>query len=161
MWTTTPDVTDQQKETARVILGAMGKEFYARDEGWLDMATAVSGSGPAYLFYYIEAMTDAAVKIGLPRDTAKQMVLGTVLGSAHLLAQSGKEPAELRKMVTSPGGTTAEAIQTFEKKTFPMSSIKLSKPLTKNPRNWARGKQFVVLGIRGTRKTSLRFNNIL
>jgi len=54
--TTTPDVTDQQKETARVILGAMGKEFYARDEGWLDMATAVSGSGPAYLFYYIEAM---------------------------------------------------------------------------------------------------------
>ena len=118
MWTTTPDVTDEQKETARAILGAMGKEFYARDEGWLDMATAVSGSGPAYLFYYIEAMTDAAVKIGLPRDTAKQMVLGTVVGSTHLLAQSGKEPAELRKMVTSPGGTTAEAIQTFEKEDF-------------------------------------------
>jgi pyrroline-5-carboxylate reductase len=119
MWTATPEVTDQQKETARIILGAMGKEFYARDEGWLDMATAVSGSGPAYLFYYIEAMTDAAVKIGLPRDTAKQMVIGTVLGSGHLLAQSGKEPAELRKMVTSPGGTTAEAIQTFEKEDFP------------------------------------------
>jgi pyrroline-5-carboxylate reductase len=119
VWTTTPEVTDQQKETARVILGAMGKEFYARDEGWLDMATAVSGSGPAYLFYYIEAMTDAAVKIGLPRDMAKQMVIGTVLGSGHLLAQSGKEPAELRKMVTSPGGTTAEAIQTFEKEDFP------------------------------------------
>ena len=118
VWTTTPEVTDPQKETARAILGAMGKEFYGRDEDWLDMATAVSGSGPAYLFYFIEAMTDAAIKIGLPRDTAKQMVMGTVLGSAHLLAQSGKEPAELRKMVTSPGGTTAEAIQTFEKGGF-------------------------------------------
>jgi len=127
MWTTTPDVTDQQKETARVILGAMGKEFYARDEGWLDMATAVSGSGPAYLFYYIEAMTDAAVKIGLPRDTAKQMVLGTVLGSAHLLAQSGKEPAELRKMVTSPAVPLPRRFRRLKKKTFPMSSIKAVK----------------------------------
>jgi pyrroline-5-carboxylate reductase len=127
MWTPTLDVTDAQKETSRAILGAMGKEFYARDEDWLDMATAVSGSGPAYLFYYIEAMTDAAVKIGLPRDTAKQMVLGTVLGSAHLLAQSGKEPAELRKMVTSPGGTTAEAIQTFEKEDFPETIYKAVK----------------------------------
>jgi pyrroline-5-carboxylate reductase len=63
-------------------------------------------------------MTDAAIKIGLPREMVKEMVLGTVLGSSHLIAQSGKEPAELRKMVTSPGGTTAEAIQTFEKGNF-------------------------------------------
>jgi pyrroline-5-carboxylate reductase len=118
VWTATKDVTDEQKITAAAILGAMGKEFYVNDEGMLDMATAVSGSGPAYLFYYVEAMTDAAVKIGLPRDMAKQMVMSTVLGSAHLLAQSGKEPAELRKMVTSPGGTTAEAIAAFEKGNF-------------------------------------------
>jgi len=63
-------------------------------------------------------MTDAAVKIGLPRETAKQMVMGTLLGSSHLAAQSDKEPAELRRMVTSPGGTTAEAIATFEKGGF-------------------------------------------
>jgi pyrroline-5-carboxylate reductase len=118
VWTTSKDVTDEQKKTAASILGALGKEFYVTDEGMLDMTTAVSGSGPAYLFYYLESMTDAAVKIGLPREMAKEMVLGTVLGAVHLLAQSGKEPAELRKMVTSPGGTTAEAIQTFEKGGF-------------------------------------------
>jgi pyrroline-5-carboxylate reductase len=118
MWTTTLEVTEAQKKTAGIILGAMGKEFYASDEGMLDMATAVSGSGPAYVFLYIEAMTDAAVKIGLPRETAKQMVMGTLLGSSHLAAQSDKEPAELRRMVTSPGGTTAEAIATFEKGGF-------------------------------------------
>lgn len=118
VWTTTEEVTEQQKKTAGIILGAMGKEFYVSDEGWLDMATAVSGSGPAYIFLFIEAMTDAAVKIGLPRDMAKQMVMGTLLGAGHLAAQSDKEPAELRRLVTSPGGTTAEAITTFEKGGF-------------------------------------------
>jgi pyrroline-5-carboxylate reductase len=118
MWTNTPEVSEAQKKTAASILGAMGKEFYAVNEGMLDMATAVSGSGPAYVFLYIEAMTEAAVKIGLPRNEAKQMVMGTLLGSAHLAAQSDKEPAELRRMVTSPGGTTAEAIATFEKGNF-------------------------------------------
>jgi pyrroline-5-carboxylate reductase len=118
VWTTTKEVTEQQKKTAGIILGTMGKEFYVHDEGWLDMATAVSGSGPAYIFLFIEAMTDAAVKIGLPRDMAKQMVMGTLLGAGHLAAQSDKEPAELRRMVTSPGGTTAEAIATFEKGGF-------------------------------------------
>jgi pyrroline-5-carboxylate reductase len=118
MWTTTKEVSEQQKKTAGMILGAMGKEFYVADEGMLDMATAVSGSGPAYLFYFIEAMTDAAVKIGLPRETAREMVIGTILGAGHLVVQSGKEPAELRRMVTSPGGTTAEAIATFEKGGF-------------------------------------------
>ena len=118
VWTATKEVTSQQKKTAGIILGAMGKEFYVGDEGWLDIATAVSGSGPAYLFYFIEAMIDAAVKIGLPPDMAKEMVIGTVLGAGHLVAQSGKEPTELRRMVTSPGGTTAEAIATFEKGGF-------------------------------------------
>ena len=97
----------------------MGKEFYVSDEGWLDIATAVSGSGPAYIFLFIEAMTDAAVKIGLPRDMAKQMVMGTLLGAGHLAAQSDKEPAELRRMVTSPGGTTAEAIALLKKAASP------------------------------------------
>ena len=118
VWTATTSVTDSQKKIVSDILGAMGKEFYASDEGLLDMATAVSGSGPAYLFYFVESMIDAAVKIGLPREMAKEMVIGTVLGAGHLIEQSGKEPAELRRMVTSPGGTTAEALRKFEENSF-------------------------------------------
>jgi pyrroline-5-carboxylate reductase len=118
VWTATTSVSDKQKKTVGDILEAMGKEFYASEESVLDMATAVSGSGPAYLFYFVEAMIDAAVKIGLPRDMAKEMVIGTVLGAGHLIEQSGKEPSELRRMVTSPGGTTAEAIHKFEESGF-------------------------------------------
>ena len=78
------------------------------------MATAVSGSGPAYVFLVIEALIDAAVLIGLPRDIAEGMVLQTVLGSARLAQESGQHPAQLRDMVTSPGGTTAEGILQLE-----------------------------------------------
>jgi pyrroline-5-carboxylate reductase len=118
VWTATKEVTEQQKKTAGAILGAMGKEFFVSDEGVIDMATAVSGSGPAYLFYFVESMIDAAVKIGLPREMAKEMVIGTVLGAGHLVVQSGKEPSDLRRSVTSPGGTTAEAIRKFEESGF-------------------------------------------
>ena len=117
-WTATKEATEQQKKTAGAILGAMGKEFYVSDEDVIDMATAVSGSGPAYLFLFVESMVDAAVKIGLPREMAKEMVVGTVLGSGHLITHSGKEPADLRRSVTSPGGTTAEAIRKFEEGGF-------------------------------------------
>jgi pyrroline-5-carboxylate reductase len=118
VWTATKKVNDSQKKIASNILGAMGKEFYVEDERFIDMATAISGSGPAYLFYFIEAMIDAATKIGLPREMAKEMVIGTVIGAGDLVEQSGKEPAELRRMVTSPGGTTAEAIRKFEEGGF-------------------------------------------
>jgi pyrroline-5-carboxylate reductase len=118
VWTATAEVTGQQKKSAGDILGAMGKQIYVDDEKYLDMATAVSGSGPAYLFFFAEAMIEAAVEIGLPRESAETMVLQTILGSAHLLEKSGKTPAELRRMVTSPGGTTAEAIARFEQGGF-------------------------------------------
>ena len=118
IWTATDGVAEHQKKWAGSILGAMGREIYVDDEQLIDMATAVSGSGPAYLFFFIEALTDAAVHIGLPTDVAKELVLETILGSAHLLRQSGKEPAELRRMVTSPGGTTAEALLQLEKGDF-------------------------------------------
>jgi pyrroline-5-carboxylate reductase len=118
VWTATANVTNNQKKIVSAILGAMGKEFYVSDESFLDMATAISGSGPAYLFYFVESMIDAAVKIGLPNDMAKEMVIGTVLGAGQLIEQSGKEPSELRHMVTSPGGTTAEAIRKFEEGGF-------------------------------------------
>ena len=117
-WTVTPEATEQQKGWARAILGALGKEIYFEDEKYLDMATAVSGSGPAYVFFFAEAMAAAAVQIGLTPGVAEQMVLQTLVGSVHLLQKSDKTPAELRRMVTSPGGTTAEAIAQFEKGDF-------------------------------------------
>ena len=114
VWTATREVTTTQKKQAALILGAMGRQFYVEDERFLDMATAVSGSGPAYLFYFVESFIEAAVAIGWDRSMAKELVLNTVLGAAQLLKQSNREPADLRRMVTSPGGTTAEAVRVFD-----------------------------------------------
>jgi len=118
VWTASAEVTGQQKEWAGAILGTMGKEIYVDDEKYIDMATAISGSGPAYFFLMVESLVDAAVHIGLSRDIAQELVLQTMLGSGHFIQKSGKTPAELRKMVTSPGGTTAEALLQFEKGEF-------------------------------------------
>lgn len=114
VWTASDEVSQGQKEMARSILGALGKEIYVSDEKYIDIATAVSGSGPAYIFLVIEALVDTAVHIGWPRETAGELVLETVLGAARLVQATGKQPAELRKMVTSPGGTTEEALLQLE-----------------------------------------------
>jgi pyrroline-5-carboxylate reductase len=118
VWTATPQVQPRQKAWTASILGVMGAEICVDDEKYLDMTTAVSGSGPAYVFLWVEAMTEAAVKLGFTPEVANKLVMQTLLGSAHLLQKSGKTPAELRRMVTSPGGTTAEAIAVFEKGGF-------------------------------------------
>lgn len=118
VWTATAEVTEQQKRWAGSILGAMGREIYVDDEKYIDMATAVSGSGPAYIFLFAESLIEAARHIGLPRDMAQELVVQTLLGSGHFLQKSGKEPLELRRMVTSPGGTTAEALARLEKGKF-------------------------------------------
>lgn len=118
VWTATAEVTKQQKEWAASILGAMGKAIYVEDEKYLDMATAISGSGPAYVFLFMESLIDTAVHIGIPSDMARELVFQTVLGSAHFAQKSDKSLAELRRMVTSPGGTTAEALAQFEKGNF-------------------------------------------
>ncbi len=118
VWTSTPEVTTPQKKWAASILGVMGTEIYVDDEKYLDMATAVSGSGPAYVFLFIESLTAAAVKLGFTAEVAQQLVMQTLLGAGHLLQKSGKTPQELRRMVTSPGGTTAEAIAVFEQVGF-------------------------------------------
>ena len=118
VWTATTEVIEPQKQAARSILTVMGKEIHVDDEQMIDMATAVSGSGPAYLFLFVELLTDAAVNIGLPHDMAQELVLETILGSGHLIQKSDKQPAELRTMVTSPGGTTAEALLQLEKGGF-------------------------------------------
>ena len=110
LWTTTPEVKEEEKQKARSILGALGKELFVAEESYIDMATAVSGSGPAYVFLFIESLIDAAVHIGLPRELAQELVLQTMSGATHLAQKSGKHPAELRNLVTSPGGTTAEGL---------------------------------------------------
>jgi len=118
VWTATAEVTKQQRGWASSILSAIGKEIYVDDEEYIDMATAVSGSGPAYFFLFVEALVEAAVHIGLHRDVAQELVLQTMLGSGHLIQKSGKQPAELRRIVTSPGGTTADALFELEKGGF-------------------------------------------
>ncbi|MBI4187380.1 MAG: pyrroline-5-carboxylate reductase [Chloroflexi bacterium] len=118
VWTAASEVAPGQKEQVASILGAMGREVFVDDEKYIDMATAVSGSGPAYVFLFMESLVEAAVHIGLPRDMAREMVMQTVIGSARFAGKSGKPLAELRKMVTSPGGTTAEALLRLEKGDF-------------------------------------------
>jgi len=118
VWTATPAVTGEQKKSAGAILGALGKEVFVDDEKYIDMATAVSGSGPAYVFYFMQALVEAGVHIGLPRDTVQELVLQTVIGSSRYARESGRSLAELRRMVTSPGGTTAEALARLEEGKF-------------------------------------------
>ncbi|MBA7653073.1 Pyrroline-5-carboxylate reductase [subsurface metagenome] len=118
VWTATAEVTKQQKGWATSILSAMGKQVYVDDEKYIDMATAVSGSAPAYFFLFVESLVEAAVHIGLPREMAQELVLPTLLGSGHLIQKSGKSPAELQGMVTTPGGVTAEALLRLEKGGF-------------------------------------------
>lgn len=115
VWMATPAVSEQQRDQARCIFRAMGEECYVEDETQLDMATAVSGTGPTYVFLMMEALTDAAVHLGFSRRVAVQLVTQTVLGSVLFARQSGRHLAELRNMVTSPGGTSAEAIYQLDK----------------------------------------------
>ena len=115
VWTATPEVSVAQREQTQAIVGAFGREIHVAEERFLDMATAVSGSGPAYVFLFIEALIDAAVRLGWPRPQAEELVLQTVRGSVLFAEQSGVHPAELRSRVTSPGGTTADAVYQLEK----------------------------------------------
>jgi pyrroline-5-carboxylate reductase len=118
IWTATAETEPRQKKIAQTLLRALGKEIYVADEKYLAMATALSGSGPAYVFLFIEALIDAGVHVGLPRDMAQELVIQTILGSIRTVEKTGKHPADLRNMVTSPGGTTTEALLQLEKGRF-------------------------------------------
>ncbi|MBM4466237.1 MAG: pyrroline-5-carboxylate reductase [Chloroflexi bacterium] len=115
VWTATPQVTEEQRAQAQAILQALGQEIYVEDQDALDMATAVSGTGPTYVFLMMEALVEAAVHLGFSRRVSMDLVIQTVLGSALFARESGRHLAELRNMVTSPGGTSAEAIYQLEK----------------------------------------------
>ena len=118
VWTASKEVTGEQQEMARAILGALGEEVFVEDESYLDMATALSGSGPAYVFLFTEALIDAGVHMGFPRRIAEQLVLQTIKGSTSFYEQAARHPATLRNQVTSPGGTSAEALYYLEKAGF-------------------------------------------
>lgn len=114
VWVNTDGLNKENYETAQKILAAMGEEIHFTNEKYIDMATAISGSGPAYVFYFIEALIDAGVHIGLPRDIAQKLVIQTIVGSVETMKKMSKHPAELKNMVTSPGGTTSEALLQLE-----------------------------------------------
>ena len=114
LWTCSAQVRDEVRQLTGSILRTIGEEIYVSDEKYLDMATALSASGPAYVFLFIESLIDAGVHLGLPRDTARTLALQTVLGSTKLVKETGRHPAELKDMVTSPGGTTVEALLALE-----------------------------------------------
>jgi pyrroline-5-carboxylate reductase len=110
----TPQVSAEQRQQAEQLLSAVGVALWLDEEQQLDAVTAVSGSGPAYFFLLIEAMTAAGVKLGLPQETAAKLTLQTALGAAHMAINSDVDAAELRRRVTSPSGTTEAAIKSFQ-----------------------------------------------
>jgi pyrroline-5-carboxylate reductase len=117
-WMASPAVNEEAREVVAAILGTMGTAVQLESEEAIDMATAMSGSGPAYVFMMLEALIDAGVHLGFPRPLAQQLAEETMLGSVLYARQTGKHPAELRNMVTTPGGTTASALVTLEKGGF-------------------------------------------
>lgn len=117
-WTCTDAVGLEDRENVKRILAALGKELFVETENMIDMATSLSATGPTYIFMVMEALTDAGVHLGFSRDMAKELVQETMLGSVKFAMASHKHPAELRNMVTSPGGTSAEAIYQMEKGTL-------------------------------------------
>lgn len=118
VWTASPAVTEEQLHQARLLLEALGQEIFLDNEDYLDMATALSGTGPAYVFLFMEAMVDAGVHLGFPRRVAEQLVVQTVKGSVDYYNHSPNHLARLRNQVTSPGGTSAEALYYLEKAGF-------------------------------------------
>ncbi len=118
VWTKTDNVSAQQAEWTMDILKAIGEEVAVPNEHYIDMGTAVNGSGPGFVFLFIEAMIDAAVQLGIARTTAEKLVIQTVRGSAEMAAQSGTHPAILKNQVTSPGGTTAAGLHALEAGAF-------------------------------------------
>ncbi len=115
VWYATPETTETQREQARALLGALGHELQVGDERFVAMATAVSGTGPTYVFMVMEALIDSAVHLGFPRHIAHDLVLETLKGSVAFAERTQKHPAQLRDMVTSPGGTSAAAFYELER----------------------------------------------
>lgn len=113
-WVATPEVNEFQRVQAQALLGGLGKTIFFEKEADIDRVTAISGSGPAYVLLFMEALIDAGVRLGLSRSVAEQLVYQTVAGTVNYAQEAGAHPAQLRNEVTSPAGTTAEALNVFE-----------------------------------------------
>ncbi len=122
-----PEVSQAQHMQAETILKAVGEILWLDEEAKMDAVTAISGSGPAYVFYFIEAMQQAALELGLNEDQAKKLSLQTFIGASKLAEKSHESPATLRSQVTSKGGTTEQAILSMEGATVKSSIIKAAK----------------------------------
>ncbi len=118
VWTQSESVSQEQSSQAKELLSALGKEIEVEEEDYLDMATALSATGPTYVYLFMEAMIDAGVHMGFPRRISEELVLETIRGSLEYYVESASHPARLRNEVTSPGGTSAEAIYYLEKAGF-------------------------------------------
>ena len=123
VWTATGEVSEAGRDAAGAITRSLGEEVYVPDEKLIDMATALSACGPAYVFLFIEALIDAGVYIGMTREMSRTLALQTVLGSTKLVAESGRHPAELKDMVTSPAGATIEGVLALEQSGFRASVL--------------------------------------
>lgn len=115
VWTCPEAVGQLHRQQAKEVFGSFGEEVFVSDERYLDMATALSGTGPAYVFVFMEAMIDAGVHMGFSRRVSEQLVYQTVRGSVEYARHAGRHLATLRNQVTSPGGTSAEALYQIEK----------------------------------------------
>lgn len=118
VWTASPSTSPEQVELAQKILGALGQEIFVEEENYLDMATALSGTGPAYVFLFMEALIDAGVHLGFPRRIAEKLVVETIHGTLDYYTSRKLHPAALRNEVTSPGGTSAAALYYLDKAGF-------------------------------------------
>ena len=123
VWTATAEVTEPGRDAAGAILRSLGEEIHVPDEKLIDLATPLSGCGPAYVFLFIESLIDAGVYIGMTREMARTLALQTVLGSTKLVAESGRHAAELKDMVTSPAGATIEGVLALEQSGFRSSVL--------------------------------------
>ena len=139
-WTASEEVSETQEHQVCAMLEALGKAVHVENERQIDMATALSATGPTYIFLVMEALVDAGVHLGFSRHVAQELVQQTMLGSVLFAKESHKHPAELRNMVTSPGGTSAEAIYQMEKGSL---RTVLSKAV------WAAYQRAVALGGKG------------
>lgn len=115
LWARGRCVGDEDIERVKLILGALGKEIEV-GEGLMNAATALSGSGPAYVYYFLEAMSAAGERLGFPPEQALAIAVQTMRGAVRLAESSGQAPEELRRRVTSPGGTTAAAVRVLEER---------------------------------------------
>jgi pyrroline-5-carboxylate reductase len=130
--------TSQDAQLAEMIFSSVGIVYRVR-EGALDAVTGLSGSGPAYVFTFVEALADGGVMMGLPRDVALDLAIQTVCGSAQMIRQTNRHPAELREMVASPGGTTMAALETLEARGFRFTVMSAVRAASERAQQLGRG----------------------